>query len=73
MVTLNEVIKRAKKKKLKETFTIRDLFTDQEWENAKNVTGLGKDFYDVVVYKKQVKGVDYKYTKTNNHKVYERK
>lgn len=72
MVTLNEVIKRAKKKNPKETFTIKDLFTDQEWKGAKNVTGLGRDFYDVVD-KKQVKGVDYKYTKTNNHKVYERK
>lgn len=72
MVTLNEVIKRAKKKKLKETFTIKDLFTDQEWKGAKNVTGIGRDFY-YAVDKKQVKGVDYKYTKTNNHKVYVRK
>lgn len=72
MVTLDEVIKRAKKKKLKEIFTIKDLFTDQEWKGAKNVTAIGRTFYDAVD-KKQVKGVDYKYTKTNNHKVYERK
>ncbi|MGW8000868.1 DUF1413 domain-containing protein [Staphylococcus xylosus] len=72
MVTLDEVIKRAEKKKPKETFEIKDLFTDQEWKGAKNVTGIGKDFYDAVDNKK-VKGVDYKCTKTNNHKVYERK
>lgn len=71
MVTLDEVIKRAEKKKPKETFEIKDLFTDQEWKGAKNVTGIGRDFYYAVDNKK-VKGVNHKCKKTNNHSVYVR-
>lgn len=56
MVTLDEVIKKAEKKKTKETFEIKDLFTDQEWKVAKNVARIGRAFYDAVDNKK-VKGV----------------
>ncbi len=71
MVTLDEVIKRAKKKKLKETFTIKDLFTEQEWKDANNVTGIGKAFRDEVKHKR-VKGVRHKCRKLNNHNEYEK-
>lgn len=72
MITLNEVIKRAKNKDVGETFEIKELFTEQEWENAKNVKAIGKAFYDVVE-KKQVRGVERKYIKSNNHSVYIKK
>lgn len=72
MVTLNEVIKRAKMKKVGETFEIKELFTEQEWKKAKNVTAIGRAFYDEVDHK-QVSGVERKCIKSNNHSVYIRK
>lgn len=71
MVTLDEVIKRAQKKNAPKTFKIRDLFSEQEWKDAKNVTAIGRAFYDAVD-KEQVKGVKHKCRKTNNHNVYKK-
>lgn len=69
MVTLDEVIKRAQKKNSKETFKIRDLFTDQEWKNAKDITAIGREFRDAV-RNKQVKDIRHKCRKTSNHNEY---
>ena len=71
MVTLDEVIKRAESKNAPKTFTIKDLFTEQEWENAKNVKATGKAFRDEVRHKR-VKGVRHKCRKLNNHNEYEK-
>lgn len=69
MVTLNEVIRRAESKDDKKPFIIRDLFTDQEWKNAKDVKAIGRAFRDEV-RQKRVKGVRHKCRKLNNHNEY---
>lgn len=71
MITLNEVIKRAKNKDVGETFEIKELFTEQEWGN-RNMAGIGKAFYDEVK-NGQVSGVERKCIKSNNHSVYIKK
>lgn len=71
MVTLSEVIKRAQMKNVGETFEIKELFTDKEWENGKDVTVIGRNFCENVK-NGRVKGVAHKYKKSNNHSVYVR-
>ncbi|WP_193014105.1 DUF1413 domain-containing protein [Staphylococcus equorum] len=72
MATLNDVIKRAQKRKVNDgPFEIKELFSKTEWENTRNVKALGKAFYDAVD-NKQVKNVSFECKKSDNHKVYKK-
>lgn len=73
MITINQVINEALKKKTGEIFEIKDLFNSFNWkrETSKHRQYLGKEFA------KYVRGngsKDFKliYRKSDNHIVYER-
>lgn len=73
MISINQVINEALKKKTGEIFEIKDLFNGFDWkkETPQHRKDLGRDFAD---YVENNGSKDFKliYRKTDNHKVYER-
>lgn len=71
MITINQVISEALKRKTGDRFEISELFNKSDWkkETHQNRRNLGKKFVDYVENSKDFKLI---YRKSDNHKVYER-
>lgn len=71
MITINQVISEALKKKKGDRFEISELFNKSDWEKEtyQNRRGLGKQFVDYVENSTDFKLI---YRKSDNHKVYEK-
>ncbi|MEN4441314.1 DUF1413 domain-containing protein [Staphylococcus hominis] len=71
MITINQVISEALKKKTGDRFEIKELFNSDDWEKEtpQHRKDLGKEF---VNYVENSKDFNLIYRKSDNHKVYER-